>query len=40
MKLWLRITVFLTGAGILFFGWLKAHADVTEASRARQGPMW
>jgi|HubBroStandDraft_6_1064221.scaffolds.fasta_scaffold90439_3 hypothetical protein len=29
MKLWLRITIFLTGAGILFFGWLKAHADVT-----------
>jgi hypothetical protein len=29
MKLWLRITIFLAGAGILFFGWLKAHSDVT-----------
>lgn len=28
MKLWLRITIFLAGAGILFFGWLKAHTDV------------
>lgn len=29
MKLWLRITIFLAGAGVLFFGWLKAHADVS-----------
>ncbi|HEY1730396.1 MAG TPA: hypothetical protein VGG15_01520 [Terriglobales bacterium] len=30
MKLWLRITIFATGAGILFFGWHKAHALVPD----------
>lgn len=25
MKLWLRIAIFLTGAGVFFFGWRKAH---------------
>ena len=25
MKLWLRIVIFLTGAGILFFSWHRAH---------------
>ena len=25
MKLWLRIAIFLAGAGILFFSWYKAH---------------
>lgn len=29
MKLWLRITIFAAGLGILILGWLKAHADVT-----------
>ncbi len=34
MKLWLRITIFLAGAGVLFFGWLKAHADVSNLQTA------
>jgi hypothetical protein len=28
MKLWLRITIFLTGAGLLFFAWRKAHNEM------------
>lgn len=30
MKLWLRITIFLTGVAVLFFGWHKAHAPVVD----------
>ncbi len=30
MKLWLRIAIFLTGAGVMFFGWHKAHAVVPD----------
>ena len=28
MKLWLRITLFVAGAGIFFFGWHKAHNEM------------
>ena len=37
MKLWLRIAIFLTGAGILFFSWHKAHNQVVSLPTPSSG---
>lgn len=37
MKLWLRITIFLAGAGILFFAWHKAHNEMLNLQNPGNG---
>ena len=37
MKLWLRITIFLAGVGVLFFGWLRAHSEMLNLQNPAKG---
>ena len=37
MKLWLRVVIFLTGAGILFFSWHKVHNQAVNLPTPNSG---